>query len=128
MDLGTQGNAFGLGERLAPTLADMDHRPEDPDIANGGHVALAIMARNKPVIAAVNGAAVGIDATMLLAMDIRLASDQARFGFVFGRVGITPETCCVPWSLRPTCAPRPNAWHAASSAGARRCRQHWRGR
>jgi enoyl-CoA hydratase/carnithine racemase len=47
----------------------------------------------KPVIAAINGPAVGIGATMLLPMDIRLASEQARIGFVFNRRGITPEAC-----------------------------------
>ena len=52
---------------------------------------LAIHALPKPVIAAINGAAVGIGATMTLAMDIRMASTEARIGFVFGRIGITPE-------------------------------------
>ena len=51
---------------------------------------LAIHALPKPVIAAINGAAVGIGATMTLAMDIRMASTEARIGFVFGRIGITP--------------------------------------
>jgi enoyl-CoA hydratase/carnithine racemase len=59
----------------------------------GGRVALRIYECLKPVIAAVNGPAVGIGATMLLPMDIRLASDTARFGFVFSRRGITPEAC-----------------------------------
>lgn len=59
----------------------------------GGRVALRIYESLKPVIAAVNGPAVGIGATMLLPMDIRLASDDARFGFVFSRRGITPEAC-----------------------------------
>jgi enoyl-CoA hydratase/carnithine racemase len=59
----------------------------------GGKVTLAIHACDKPVIAAINGAAVGIGATMTLAMDIRLASTQARIGFVFGRLGIVPEAC-----------------------------------
>ena len=58
-----------------------------------GHkkAAPAIHALPKPVIAAINGAAVGIGATMTLAMDIRLASTKARIGFVFGRLGIVPE-------------------------------------
>ncbi len=59
----------------------------------GGRVTLAIYECLKPVIAAVNGPAVGIGATMQLAMDIRLASETARFGFVFSRRGIVPEAC-----------------------------------
>ena len=59
----------------------------------GGRVSLRIYECLKPVIAAINGAAVGIGATMLLPMDIRIASSDARFGFVFNRRGITPEAC-----------------------------------
>ena len=59
----------------------------------GGRVTLRIFNCLKPVIAAINGPAVGIGATMLLPMDIRLASEQARIGFVFNRRGITPEAC-----------------------------------
>jgi enoyl-CoA hydratase/carnithine racemase len=59
----------------------------------GGRVTLRIFESRKPVIAAVNGPAVGIGATMQLAMDVRLASVDARFGFVFVRRGITPEAC-----------------------------------
>jgi enoyl-CoA hydratase/carnithine racemase len=52
----------------------------------------------KPVIAAINGAAVGIGATMTLPMDVRIASTKARIGFVFGRIGIVPEACST-WFL-----------------------------
>jgi len=59
----------------------------------GGLLTLRIFESLKPVIAAVNGAAVGVGATMQLPMDMRLASEDAKFGFVFGRRGIVPEAC-----------------------------------
>ncbi|MGW5781063.1 enoyl-CoA hydratase-related protein [Streptomyces sp. NPDC003863] len=94
VDLGSEGNAFGLDESRTPALADMRDL-SDPGISRvrdtGGRVTLAVHACRKPVIAAINGAAVGIGATMTLAMDARLLSDDARFGLVFGRLGITPE-------------------------------------
>jgi enoyl-CoA hydratase/carnithine racemase len=103
MDLSVAGNVFGLDESLSPTLAELDERFDDPDIRDGirdsgGRVTLAIFDCHKPVIAAINGAAVGIGATMTLAMDVRLASEDARIGFVFGRIGITPEACST-WFL-----------------------------
>jgi enoyl-CoA hydratase/carnithine racemase len=103
MDLSTGGNVFGLDESLNPSLKDMDQRLDDPAIARGvrdtgGRVALAIFECNKPVIAAINGAAVGIGATMTLPMDVRLAAAGARIGFVFARLGITPEACST-WFL-----------------------------
>lgn len=98
MDLTRAGNVFGLDESLRPTLDDMHERLEDPAIARGvrdtgGRVTLAIFSCTKPVIGAINGAAVGIGATMTLAMDVRLASEKARIGFVFGKIGIVPEAC-----------------------------------
>jgi len=92
------GNVFGLDETLQPTLKDMHQRFEDPAIVNGvrdtgGRVSLAIFNCAKPVIAAINGAAVGVGATMTCAMDIRLASEKARIGFVFNKIGIVPEAC-----------------------------------
>jgi len=57
----------------------------------GGLVALRIFESKKPVIGAINGAAVGVGVTMTLPMDIRLASDRAKFGFVFAKRGIVPE-------------------------------------
>jgi enoyl-CoA hydratase/carnithine racemase len=96
MDLSADGNVFGLDETLSPTPADLRDRLHEPEIDagvrdTGGKVTLAIHELPKPVIAAINGAAVGIGATMTLAMDIRLASTKARIGFVFGRLGIVPE-------------------------------------
>ena len=103
MDLSKPGNVFGLDESLEPTLADMSERLDEPAIFEGvrdtgGRVTLAIYNCKKPVIGAINGAAVGIGATMTLAMDVRLASEKARIGFVFGKIGIVPEACST-WFL-----------------------------
>ncbi len=98
MDLTAAGNVFGLNETIRPSMDDMNERLEDPEMIagvrdTGGRVTLAIYDCKKPVIAAINGAAVGIGATMTCAMDIRLASEHARIGFVFNKIGITPEAC-----------------------------------
>ena len=98
MDLSAEGNVFGLDESLLPSVEDFRESYDQPPYASGvrdtgGKVTLAIHALPKPVIAAINGPAVGIGATMTLAMDIRLASTRARIGFVFGRLGIVPEAC-----------------------------------
>lgn len=98
MDLSAGGNVFGLDESQTPTMQDMRERADDPAIFNGvrdtgGRVTMAIYDCLKPVVGAVNGVAVGIGSTMLLPMDFRFASDKARFGFVFGRLGITLEAC-----------------------------------
>lgn len=96
MDLSADGNALGLDETRRPTLEDLRDRFDDPAVVDGvrdtgGRVTLAIFRCLKPVIGAINGAAVGIGATMTLPMDVRLASSSARIGFVFGRLGIVPE-------------------------------------
>jgi len=98
MDLSADGNVFGLDESVRPTpeefRAAYDAAPYAQGVRDtGGKVTLAIHALPKPVIAAINGPAVGIGATMTLAMDLRLASTRARIGFVFGRLGIVPEAC-----------------------------------
>lgn len=103
MDLSVEGNVFGLDESLQPTMADLHERFEDPEIVQGvrdtgGRVSLAVYRCPKPVIGAINGAAVGIGATMTLPMDVRLASDRARIGFVFGKLGIVPEAAST-WFL-----------------------------
>ena len=98
MDLNIDGNVFGLNEELKPTIEDMRERSEDEEIIRGvrdagGRVVLAMYECKKPIIGAINGAAVGIGATMTCAMDIRLASQKAKVGFVFNKIGITPEAC-----------------------------------
>jgi len=60
---------------------------------NGGQFTLRVFESTKPVIAAINGPAVGVGATMTLPMDIRIAAQDARIGFVFARRGIVPEAC-----------------------------------
>ncbi|MEV1131907.1 crotonase/enoyl-CoA hydratase family protein [Agromyces sp. NPDC049794] len=119
MDLTVDGNVFGLDESLAPTPEEFRARyDQDPFQAGvrdtGGKVTLAINALPKPVIAAINGPAVGIGATMTLGMDIRLASTSARIGFVFGRIGIVPEACS-SWFL-PRIVGLPNALELIYSA------------
>jgi len=94
MDLSVEGNVFGLDENKKPTVADMQNNEAIDGVSDtGGQVNLSIYECKKPVIAAINGAAVGIGATMLSAMDIRLASEKAKIGFVFEKIGITPEAC-----------------------------------
>lgn len=99
MDLSVDGNVFGLDESLPPpTLDELRAGLGDPQVERGvrdtgGKVALAMVDCLKPIVGAVNGTAVGVGSTMLLPMDFRFAADDARFGFVFGRLGITPEAC-----------------------------------
>lgn len=92
------GRAFCAGADLSAGGAtfDADARSDRPSGINrdgGGLLTLRIYQCNKPVIAAINGPAVGVGVTMTLPMDIRLAADVARFGFVFARRGIVPEAC-----------------------------------
>jgi enoyl-CoA hydratase/carnithine racemase len=91
-----EGRAFCAGADLSAGAATFraggsaDYSQEQAR-DGGGRLTLRIFRCLKPVIAAINGAAVGIGATMTLAMDIRLASDPAKIGFVFARRGIVPE-------------------------------------
>ncbi len=84
---GANGKKAGAAKPISTKLDETDVRIRD----SGGLTTLSIFNCYKPVIAAVNGAAVGIGATMQLPMDIRLASTKAKFGFVFARRGIVPE-------------------------------------
>src|SRR3978361_868770 len=93
-DLSSGADTFDRDARRGPVkrLADGKVDYSDPQVRDGGgQVTLRIFKCLKPVIAAVNGPAVGIGVTMLLAMDIRIASENARFGFVFFQRGIVPE-------------------------------------
>jgi len=93
------GRGFCAGADLASGGETFDYRaresagegtvPRD----NGGEFTLRVFRSTKPVIAAINGPAVGVGATMTLPMDVRLAADDARMGFVFARRGIIPEAC-----------------------------------
>ncbi|MGY1665677.1 enoyl-CoA hydratase-related protein [Geodermatophilus sp. SYSU D00696] len=84
----------GIGGAAEPGRGSVDGVPRDW----GGIAALPFAALRKPVIAAVNGPAVGIGATLTLPMDVRIAAESARFGFVFVRRGITPEAAST-WFL-----------------------------
>src|SRR5436305_904869 len=83
-DLGGGGDTFDWSD-----VATDDESPRD----TGGLVSLRIYDSLKPVIAAINGPAVGVGITMTLPMDIRLAAESAKIGFVFARRGIVPEAC-----------------------------------
>lgn len=85
-DLSAGGETFSRGGSDVQTSAGV---PRD----GGGLTTLRIFESTKPVIGAINGAAVGVGVTMTLPMDIRLASSSAKFGFVFARRGIVPEAC-----------------------------------
>ena len=91
------GRGFCAGADLASGGETFDYRKrgvsETVPRDNGGELTLRIFDSTKPVIAAINGPAVGVGATMTLPMDVRLASEDARIGFVFARRGIVPEAC-----------------------------------
>ena len=90
------GKAYCAGADLSSGGDTFDNRKGREKTNNvvrdsGGLLTLRLFKSKKPLIAAVNGAAVGIGATMLLPMDFRICSEEARFGFVFARRGIVPE-------------------------------------
>jgi len=97
------GRAFCAGADLSTGAETFTPRPQDDGDSDqvrdwGGVLALRLFRLSKPVIAAVNGAAVGVGATMTLPCDIRMASTAGRFGFVFARRGIVNDGCA-SWFL-----------------------------
>lgn len=98
-----EGAAFCAGADLTRTRMTGNERTDEtafrPPVVDGverdggGQIALRFYESRKPMIGVINGVAAGMGATMLLPMDIRIASDKARFGFVFTRRGIIPESC-----------------------------------
>jgi enoyl-CoA hydratase/carnithine racemase len=90
-DLGLGGDTFNYETRRAHQVSD-DKFDASGDRDGGGQVGMRITQSLKPVIAAMNGAAVGVGATMQTCMDFRLAVEGAKMGFVFARRGIVPET------------------------------------
>ena len=94
-----EGRGFCAGAELSDAggdTFDASARGRDPEVVNrdgGGMVSLRIFESTKPVIAAINGPAVGVGITMTLPMDIRLIAESAKIGFVFARRGIVPEAC-----------------------------------
>ncbi|HMN54455.1 MAG TPA: crotonase/enoyl-CoA hydratase family protein, partial [Sphingopyxis sp.] len=103
-DLGSGGDTFDYDKRADKQRQLPEGTPPSPVAPDGtidwshplvrdggGRVSMRIFAAKKPVLGAINGAAVGIGATMTLPMDARLASETARYGFVFARRGIVPE-------------------------------------
>jgi len=91
------GRGFCAGADLERGAETFDWRGRDAEGEvprdGGGQVTLRIFESTKPVIAAINGAAVGVGITMTLPMDVRLVADGAKIGFVFARRGIVPEAC-----------------------------------
>ena len=86
-DLSAGGSRFDWTKEAGPENRINEHRD------GGGRVVLAIYRCKKPVIAAINGPAVGVGITMTLPMDIRIVAEDAKIGFVFSRRGVVPEAC-----------------------------------
>ena len=110
-DLGEGGRTFDMGgpygsphtpptrgATTSPWPSSNDAKTLEQHEDGGGVVTLRVYDMSKPVIAAINGAAVGFGATFTLPMDIRIASSEARLGFVFTRRGVVPEACST-WFL-----------------------------
>lgn len=113
------GRGFCAGADLGRGAETFDYRGRGEERAGevkrdgGGRLVLRIFDCLKPVIAAVNGPAVGVGATMQLPMDVRIASTDARFGFVFSRRGLVPEACSTWFLPRLVGIPQAMRWVAS---------------
>ena len=122
------GRGFCAGADLASGGETFDYRkrervgeaPRD----NGGQFTLRVFRSTKPVIAAINGPAVGVGATMTLPMDVRLAAADARIGFVFARRGIIPEACSSWFLPRVVGISRAMEW--SQQAGRSSLKRGWK--
>ena len=86
-DLSSGGSSFDRSDQEGRNVSISEHRD------GGGQISLSIFRCRKPVIAAINGHAVGVGITMTLPMDIRIVAEDAKIGFVFTRRGVVPEAC-----------------------------------
>lgn len=86
-DLSSGGSTFDQSKKNGRKVTIIEHRD------GGGQISLAIFSCRKPVIAAINGHAVGVGITMTLSMDIRIVAADAKIGFVFTRRGVVPDAC-----------------------------------
>ena len=92
------GKAFCAGADLSSgedtfDMSDKEKFKDEVKRDTGGILTLRLFDFKKPLIAAINGAAVGVGVTMTLPMDVRICSEKAKFGFVFAKRGIVPEAC-----------------------------------
>ena len=86
-DLSSGGSTFDYSEKHGRRASISEHRD------GAGQISLSILSCRKPVVAAINGHAVGMGITMTLPMDIRIVAEDAKIGFVFTRRGVVPEAC-----------------------------------
>ena len=123
------GRAFCAGADLGSGTETFDYKSRDGQMQveehrdGGGQLTLRIFESIKPVIAAINGPAVGIGVTMTLAMDIRIAAQNAKIGFVFTRRGIVPEACS-SWFL-PESSVSARLWSGYCQAAFSRWMRLW---
>jgi enoyl-CoA hydratase/carnithine racemase len=104
------GRAFCAGADLADGSSTFRIEGNNPISDDAGRIALRLFEMRKPVIAAINGDAVGFGVTMTLPMDFRLATTSARFGFPFAKLGIVPEAASTWFLPRLVGMPTASRW------------------